>query len=93
MTWKEMKNNPQLVKNFLEEKLKSRYGYKEENGRLVYNNPCGGSFSLILIDEKRIDYFFVIDYSNGEDGDSFYPKDYNDETIFVSDIFKEIDEE
>lgn len=97
MIWMEMRNNLDQVKEAIETALSERYQAREksENNAFhtgkVFHTDQYGDVSLCVMGNEEPWNFFVIEYDNGEDGDSFYPSDYDNFEDLVADVISEIE--
>lgn len=99
MNWMEQRNNMDQVFELLQSVLTEKFSPgKPEMFPMAYGsegwlqNSKGIPFSLHKMGNKDPWNFFVIEYGDtGEDGDSFYPDDYDSFEDMISAILKEIE--
>ncbi len=87
MTWQETRLNLQTTLALLYDELKKKYRYEEKLGRPQFVNDRGNEFIPYILGDEAPWNCIVIEYSEtGEDGDLFYPADYNS----FEDMFREM---
>ena len=92
MAWMETKNNTIQVKSLVENELEKRYSMSNESGHKMFHSDQYGDFSICALGEEDPWNFLVISYENdGEDGDGFYPAEYESIDSLVADIIAEIE--
>lgn len=95
MTWAETRLNNGLVEPLIREELAKRYKQVEEKGETYFRKKNGELLHLVRV--RILDGgadFFTIEYMGSmEDGDSFYPEDYDSLEEMMKEIFREIDQE
>lgn len=88
MIWTEMKSNPHKVAESITQAFKSLYDQKD--GYFVSNS--GVQFSLHVMGDASPWDFIVIEYQDtGEDGDAFYPSDFDSLDSIISAMKDEIE--
>lgn len=95
MTWTETRSDNSLVEPMISEELAKRYDRAEKDGKTYFCRKSGELFHLVRVRLEKDDAdFLVIEYMDSmEDGDSFYPEDYNSPEALMEAIFQEIDQE
>ncbi len=95
MTWTETRKNNGLVEPLISEELAKRYAQTEKDGKTYFRRQSGELFHPVRVQLDKGDAdFFVIEYMDSmEDGDSFYPEDYDTLDSMMEEIFLEIDQE
>lgn len=93
MTWTETKNDNSLVEPLISAELGKRYDHEEKDGKTYFRRQSGELFHLVRVRLQKDDAdFFVIEYMNSmEDGDAFYPEDYDSLEAMMEEIVREID--
>ncbi len=91
MIWTEMKSDLEKVKAALEDILAKKYPSFTHNGMLDFTRPSGESFRLHVMGNASPWDFIVIEYGSGEDGDGYYPEDYESADKMADDMIREID--
>lgn len=93
MTWTETRNNNSLVEPLISAELEKRYDRAEKDGKSYFRRQDGELFHLVRVRLPKDDAdFFVIEYMDSmEDGDAFYPEDYDSLEAMMEEIFLEID--
>lgn len=87
-----MKSNTRKVRDAVENAFCSIYPIKSKNPNIVFSCDEGESFSIVALGDVEPWNFIVIEYQEcGEDGDGFYPEDYDSIEKLISDMRKEID--
>ena len=90
MEWTELKNNISGVYSVVLQRFRERFGLSGL-GEDVFVSPAGIPFSVCKMGEKTPWNFLVIEYRDtGEDGDSFYPEDYQSLDDLVTAMTNEI---
>lgn len=91
MTWAEMRSDMVKVRITLESILAKKYPGFLRDGAQNFTIPSGDSFRLCVMGDALPWNFIVIEYGSGEDGDGYYPEDYESADEMVSDMIREID--
>lgn len=86
MSWAEISKRTYRLKDALEDAL-SVY-YKKEQGHFISDK--GDRFSLFTFREPEI--AIGIEYNDEDDGDLFYPSDYDSLEAMLNDMRAEIDD-
>lgn len=90
MTWTEMRNDTDGVKNAVEKRLSEMFP-TDEKGRFL--SVAGVPFSICTMGAQPPWDFLVIEYHDtGEDGDGFYPEDYNSLDEMLKDMLEEVNQ-
>ena len=90
--WSVVRNNIDNAVNAVEIELSQRYPYTMENGKRIYHSDKAGFFHIDILRGLADVPFFVIDYMKDyEDGDGFFPVDYDSLDTLVSDVITEIE--
>lgn len=77
MTWAEKKLNIHEVYEMIIESLKNKYQFEENEEEIQFKNTKDVPFIVYAIGNEPPWNFLVIEYEDtGEDGDSYYPEDY-----------------
>lgn len=88
MIWTEMKSDPHNAAELVTQRFYSLF--KRQDGFFVSHS--GEKFSLHVMGDTAPWNFLVIEYQDtGEDGDAFYPSDYDAFDDLIADMVKEID--
>ena len=88
MIWTEMKSDPHKVAELITQRFYSLF--KRQGDFFVSNS--GERFSLHVMGDAAPWNFLVIEYQDtGEDGDAFYPSDYDTIEDLIADMVQEID--
>ena len=91
MEWTDMKYNLSAVFEQLLESLKLAFRHEISDRDAVFYDKDGSPFSVVKMGETAPWNFIVVEYhDDGEDGDAFYPEDYNSFNDFLDDILQEI---
>ena len=92
MTWLEMRSNPKKVYKLLVDSLKDKYQYKEGSDGVQFKTKNGVPFNVFVMGNEAPWDFLVIEYEDiGEDGDAYYPSDYDTFEMMLEAMIKEID--
>ena len=92
MTWMEMKYNTALVFTALNELFSEKYKSSRKNDKTIFHHDKGFEFNLHVMGNSKPWDFIVIEYSDtGEDGDAFYPKDFDSKEAMFDAMLKEIE--
>lgn len=93
MIWTEIKNQTKSVYELVENELSKRYTFScDADGVKTYVTSHGEHISLCLMGTEDPWDFFVVEYAEtGDDGEGFYPKDYNSFDELMNDIISEIE--
>ena len=81
------------IRKKVEERLEKKYHFTIDEDKKVFNIDDNETVSIVCIPLNADDPFFVVEYGNGEDGDRFYPSDYQNIDALIDDIMKEIQRE
>ena len=91
MTWTEMQSDPERVKTVLEDILSRKYQSSIHGVTREFTRPSGESFRLHVMGSASPWSFIVIEYGSGEDGDGYYPEDYESADKMAEDMILEIE--
>lgn len=93
MTKKEIENKMTDLKGMIEKKLEKQYSFVIRDGKNVFLLGETETASIVCVSLNESDPFFVVEYGSGDDGDRYYPSDYQDQEDLADAILKEIQEE
>jgi hypothetical protein len=92
MTWLGMRNKMDDILELINNRLSELYVLENSENGLHFKNNKSVVFSVHKMGEKDPWNFFVIGYEDtGEDGDAFYPEDYNDFEEMFHKMLEEIE--
>ena len=90
MTWEEIRQNIDDVMAIVNNMLALKYKTRVDGEEKIFKNNAGIEFALRKLGDKEPWNAIVIQYEDTlEDGDSFYPEDFNS----VNDMFQAMLEE
>ena len=95
MTWTETKYHNDQAEPLIIGELGKKYDQTVKDGTVYFRRKDGELFHLIriMIPKSGAD-FFVMEYMNSmEDGEAFYPEDYESLEALMKDIYREIDQD
>lgn len=75
----------------IENRFKEKYPSKKLNSKTYFCNSKGEWFNLVQMGNKEPWNCFVLEYDNGEDGDLYYPNDYDNFEQMFTNMVKEIE--
>lgn len=95
MTWTEAKYNNDQAEPLIIGELGKKYDQTVKDGTVYFRRKDGELFHLIRIRIAKTGAdFFVMEYMNSmEDGEAFYPEDYESLEAMMKDIYREIDKD
>ena len=91
MNWMEMRKDPSQVKNEIERIFSHRYRVVTEDNDKIFHSDQSGDFYICDMGNEEPWNFLVIAYKE-EDGDSFYPSDYDSLDSLIADMIAEIED-
>ncbi len=72
--------------------LKERYPFKEDTDEVHFKSKNGTPFNVFIMGDESPWDFLVVEYEDTwEDGDAFYPADYNSFEDLLEAMIKEIE--
>lgn len=90
MEWTEQKSNMAHVHSAVLQRLRELFSQGDSQAE-QFTSPAGVPFSVCKMGETAPWNFLVIEYHDtGEDGESFYPEDYQSLDDLVADMTTEI---
>lgn len=92
MTWQGTRYNMDELLRRINEALAARYEVVSSSDNSIYINKRGAEFHVCKLGIKDPWNCFVISYADtGEDGDCFYPEDYDNFASMLDAMIAEID--
>lgn len=93
MIWEETKRDTEKVLRLVEDELSRRYEYSyDEEKNKIYTTGLGEHISICLMGTEAPWDFMVVEYAEtGDDGEGFYPQDYDSFEEMINDIISEIE--
>ena len=92
MIWKETRLNIHDVYLLLLKSLKEKYDYKEDADGIQFRNMRGIPFNVSVMGDSEPWNFVVVEYEDtGEDGDGYYPEDFDSYDDLLQAMIKEIE--
>ena len=80
----------QSILRGIEQALSARYPSHVENGKTIYQG-ADVEFSVVKMGDSDPWNFFVLEYDDGEDGDGFYPDDFDSIDDLITAMIDEIE--
>lgn len=93
MTKMEIENKIADFQSEIEKRLGKLFSSVHRGGKKIYLLNETETASIVCVRLNEEDPFFVVEYGSGEDGDRFYPSDYQNHDDLISAILEEIQEE
>lgn len=92
MTWEETRLNIHDVYLLLLKSFKGKYDYKEDADGIQFRNMKGIPFNVFIMGDSAPWNFIVVEYEDtGEDGDGYYPEDFDSYDDMLQAMLKEIE--
>lgn len=93
MTKREIENEITDLQNRIEKRLEKQYSFVARDGKKVFLLDETETVSIVCVRLNENDPFFIVEYGNGDDGDRYYPSEYQDPEKLIDAILAEIQEE